>query len=146
MTTKSRILEHTQTHFFALAGLIGLSLATATTDAAAHPSAAEPQRMGQQAQVDGGLDKATVREIVAARIDDVRECYIAELIEDDTVVGGIVIDFTIVAAGSVHDVTIAESTMPARFDACVAAAVETWQFPSTLSSTEVSYPVVMEPG
>lgn len=139
---------NTRTHSlasFALAGLIGLGLAACTATAAAHTSG-ERQPMGQQAEVDGGLDKAAVREVVRARIGDIRDCYNAELIEDDSIAGRIVVDFTVAAAGSVQDVTIAESTMPDRFAACVAAAVGTWQFPSAERATAVSYPFNMEPG
>lgn len=149
MTTTTRILEHSPTHSLtaiALGGLIGLGLATWTTDAAARTPGSERQPMGQHAQVDGGLDKEAVRAVVRARIDDIRVCYNAELIEDDSVAGRVVVDFTIAAVGSVRDVEIGESTMPARFDACVAAAVGTWQFPNAELATAVSYPFVMEPG
>lgn len=140
MTTKTLILAH------ALVGLIGLTLTSQTADAAAHTSDAEPQRMGQQARVDGGLDKATVREVVRARIDDVRHCYNAELNDNEELAGSVVVDFTIAATGSVHDVKVAESTMPARFDTCLAKRVATWQFPAAAQPTAVSYPFVMEPG
>jgi TonB family protein len=146
MTTTTRILEHVLTRSLALAGLIGLGLTTWTIDAAARTSDSDPQPMGQQARVEGGLDKPAVRAVVAAHIHDIRRCYNAELIEDESVAGDIVIAFTVAAAGSVHGVTITESTMPARFDACVAAAVGTWQFPSAELETHVSYPFAMSPG
>lgn len=132
MTTKTLILAH------ALVGLIGLTLTSQTADAAAHTSTT--------AQVNGGLDKATVREVVRARIDDVRHCYNAELNDNEELAGSVVVDFTIAATGSVHDVKVAESTMPARFDTCMAKRVATWQFPAAAQPTAVSYPFVMEPG
>lgn len=128
----------TKTPIFA-AALFGLTVTSQTADAA-------PQRMSKSAQVDGGLDKAAVREVVRARIDDVRHCYNAELNDDEQLAGRVVVDFTIAAAGSVHDVKVSESTMPARFDGCVAKAIATWQFPGAAQPTAVSYPFLMEPG
>jgi hypothetical protein len=40
-------------------------------------------------------------------------------------------------------VSISESTMPERFDACLSGAVERWRFPSTDARTSVRYPFSM---
>jgi TonB family protein len=100
----------------------------------------------QQSSVEGALDKPAVREVVKAHIDEVRECYNAELIENETVAGRVVISFIVQPDGSASEVGIPESTMPARFDACIVAAVEVWSFPTADAETRVTYPFEMSPG
>ena len=112
--------------------------------------AATPVLAGSpQASVEGSLDKAAIREVVRANIDDVRECYTIELREDEDTT--LVDDdgrvaFVIATDGHVREVEIASSSMPARFDACVAAAVERWTFPSATDETSVTYPFALAPG
>lgn len=100
----------------------------------------------QKATVEGALDKPTVREVVRAHIDEVRECYNAELIEDDTLGGRSVISFVILPDGSASEVVVPESTMPARFDACMITAVEGWSFPAADAETRVMYPFELSAG
>lgn len=128
--------------------VLGLLPASAIHAAAPAPSP-EPQPEPQgvkRAEVDGGLDRAAVREVVRARIADVRGCYNTELLDDPAVAGRIVLAFTVTPAGDVREASVAESTMPARFDACVRAAVTTWAFPASERPTEIRYPFALEPG
>jgi TonB family protein len=117
--------------------LLTLALFGATTPALAGPP---------KASVEGSLDKAAIREVVRAHIDEVRLCYDAELVEDEDLAGQIVVGFVIATDGHVRTVEMTSSNMPPRFDACVAAAVERWTFPSAASETTVSYPFLLEPG
>jgi TonB family protein len=96
--------------------------------------------------VEGGLDKTAVREVVRANIDDVRECYNAELGRDETVEGRVVVSFVVQPDGKVTNARVSESTMPKQFDACLAAAVAGWAFPTARESTSVTYPFEMSPG
>lgn len=98
------------------------------------------------ASVEGGLDKPAVRAVVRENIDDVRYCYNDELIEDDSVAGYTVLEFVISTDGAVSRADVSESTMPARFDACLSAAVSSWSFPRAEAETSVSYPFEMSPG
>ena len=81
-----------------------------------------------------------------ARIHEVRECYNAELLEDETVAGRSVVSFVVQPDGSVREVGVPESTMPERFDACMVTAVEGWSFPASDGKTRVVYPFEMSPG
>jgi TonB family protein len=139
MTTSTNTLPgarlfNSRKPFMLLAALLG-SLVAAPAAAAA-----------PKATVEGGLEKAAVREVVRAHIDEVRDCYNAELVEDETVGGRTVVTFVIEADGSVHDASIPESTMPERFDACLSKAVATWAFPTSDAETLVTYPFEFEPG
>jgi hypothetical protein len=111
----------------------------------ASPAAAAPAKI-EHTSVEGSLDKAAVREVVKARIHEVRECYNAELIADETVGGRSVVAFVVQPDGSVSEVGVPESTMPERFDACMVAAVEGWSFPASDAKTRVLYPFEMSPG
>jgi outer membrane biosynthesis protein TonB len=117
-----------------------LLAACAVPEASASPAAAP------QATVEGGLDKPAVREVVRAHIDDVRECYNAELIEDDTVGGHVIVSFVVQPDGSASEVVVPESTMPERFDACVTTIVAAWTFPAADAETRVSYPFNLSAG
>ena len=96
--------------------------------------------------VEGGLDKLAIREVVRANIGDVRECYNAELVEDETAAGRVVVSFVIQPDGKVTKTDVPESTMSERFDACVSTAVTGWSFPTAGTSTSVVYPFEMSPG
>lgn len=120
------------------AGLLTVCIAAPTVHAAPAPN--------PPAAVEGGLDKPTVREVVRAHIDDVRDCYNAVLVEDETIEGATVTSFVIHPDGSVHDAGITESTMPKRFDACLTKAVGSWSFPASDAETRVTYPFQFSPG
>jgi outer membrane biosynthesis protein TonB len=121
-----------------LAGLLAACAASPTANAA-------PGEVGQ-ATVEGALDKPAIREVVKANIGDVRECYNAELIDNEAVEGSSVISFVVRPDGSVSEIGIAESTMPERFNACMTTAVGGWSFPTSDAETRVAYPFVMSPG
>jgi TonB family protein len=118
--------------------LLGCLLAacSASAEASAAPAAT----------VDGGLDKPAVREVVKAHIDQVRECYNAELVENEAVAGSVMVSFVVQPDGSATQVGVPESSMPARFDACITTAVEGWTFPASDAETRVSYPFDFSPG
>ena len=63
--------------------LLGCLLAAcgASSEASAAPAAT----------VEGGLDKPAVREVVRTHIGQVRECYNAELVENESVAGNVVV-------------------------------------------------------
>jgi TonB family protein len=115
-----------------LAGLLSACVGVPTANAA---PATTPRTT-----VEGELDKSAVREVVRAHIDEVRECYNAELAEDETIEGHSVIAFEIQPDGSVLGAAITESSMPERFDACLTGVVEGWSFPASDAETRVSYP------
>jgi TonB family protein len=138
MTTRIQTQVFNRTHsrkpviMLMLAGLLGCSIAA--------PAAAASPGNTLHAQVEGGLSKSVVREVVRGHIEEVRDCYNAELVEDGTIEGRSVVTFAIEPDGSVHDARVPESTMPERFDACLSKAVQTWAFPTSDAQTLVTYP------
>lgn len=132
---------HTQSK--PLTRIVNLALAALLGVGVALPAEASAPKT----QVDGALDKEAIRQVVRANIGDVRDCYNAELSENETLEGRVAVSFVVQADGSVSDVGITESTMPERFDACLSTAVASWSFPAIDSgSTKVVYPFVMSPG
>jgi TonB family protein len=127
----------TSTKLLLLAGLLAACVASTAT--------AAPPKI-RHTSVEGSLDKAAIREVVKARIHEVRECYNAELSEDETVAGRSVVSFVVQPDGSVTEVGVPESTMPERFDACMVTAVEGWSFPASAGQTRVMYPFEMSAG
>jgi outer membrane biosynthesis protein TonB len=141
MLTQDTILPGARVlHITKLLLLAGLLAACVVPEASASPGTVK------QASVEGALDKPAVREVVKAHIVEVRKCYNAELVEDETVAGSVVVSFVIQPDGWASEVGVPESTMPARFDACVITAVEGWSFPASDAETRVSYPFEMSPG
>ncbi|MFO7562068.1 MAG: AgmX/PglI C-terminal domain-containing protein [Enhygromyxa sp.] len=126
--------------------LLTLTVATLATlaPACATPEPLEPPEL--RSTVEGALDKQAVRAVVAAEIADVRHCYNAELLEDDSLAGDLAIAFVIAPDGSVSEVEVVDSSMPARFDACIEASVASWSFPAAEGESRVVYPFFMEPG
>ena len=119
-------------NLIAIAAVLGIS-------ASANATLGKPK-------IEGGLDKSAIREVVRANIDDVRECYNAELVDDEAVEGRVMVSFEIRPDGTVGKADVSESTMPERFDACLATAVATWSFPASDKATSVLYPFEMTPG
>lgn len=121
-----------------LAGLLTAGFVPSEADAA--------EDKVERPTVDGGLDKPAVRAVVRANIGDVRSCYNAELRDDGDLAGRSVLTFVVQTDGSVSEVGVSESTMPARFDQCLSQAASTWSFPVANADTQVSYPFMMSPG
>jgi hypothetical protein len=128
-----------------LATLITLTLAGHGLACAA-PEDGDTEAPELRAVAEGGLGKEAVRAVVAAEIADVRECYNTELLDDHSLAGTIAIAFVIAADGTVSELEVVDSSMPARFDACVGASVASWAFPAADVPTSVVYPFQMEPG
>jgi TonB family protein len=135
-TKRARVLLPTQ--LLLLASLLAACVSSA--EASADPGTI------QQASVEGALDKPAVREVVKAHIDEIRECYNAELVEDESVAGRSIVTFVVQPDGGAIEVAVSESTMPARFDACMVKAVEAWSFPAADAETRVTYPFDFSPG
>jgi hypothetical protein len=139
MTTPNR------THRSLLASLITLTLAGHSLACAA-PEDGDTEVPELRAVAEGPLGKEAVRAVVAAEIADVRKCYNTELLDDGSIAGNIAIAFVIAADGTVSELEVVDSSMPARFDACIGASVASWTFPPADGPTTVMYPFWMEPG
>jgi metallo-beta-lactamase class B len=100
------------------------------------------------APVIGSLDKEIIRRIIRSHIDEVKECYTAQLTEQAGLFGKITVKFTIAASGYVIASVLESSTMGnARVENCTVQAVRGWQFTKPLGGgfVIVSYPFVLTP-
>jgi TonB family protein len=100
------------------------------------------------ADLDGSMDKAVIRRIVRAHINEVRACYNQGLARDPGLRGRVAVQFTIGGTGSVLSAVVGESSLrDAAVGSCVTKAVRRWKFPRPPSGglTVVTYPFVMDP-
>lgn len=107
-------------------------------------TAAAPARAGG-----GSLDKALIRKVVQAHIDEVRHCYNEGLARKPDLAGKLTVDFTISKSGDVSasEVRAGSTVGDAKVEACIAAAVKSWVFPKPEGdAVVVSYPFALEPG
>lgn len=105
-----------------------------------------PQVAQRTQSSDGPLDRDIVRRIVRAHINEVRYCYNQGLEEDHRLAGRVVIDFEVLANGSVGTAAVGKSTLPdPAVNTCIAAAVRRWKFPAAAAATKISYPFELSP-
>jgi hypothetical protein len=88
------------------------------------------------AQVRGACDRDIIRRVVRAHVNEVRFCYERVLQAQPTLLGRSVTHFLIEGDGRVS--LSAAAGMP-EVDACLAAAIRRWQFPSACAAN-VTYP------
>ena len=103
----------------------------------------------QSSEVQGSLYKDSVRQIVRAHVNEVRDCYLQGLAKDQNLEGHVVVQFTIRRSGRVSPAIIASSTVKDKsVDKCIAKAVRRWRFskPQGGGSVIVTYPFVLEAG
>ncbi len=99
--------------------------------------------------VEGGLDKAIIRRIVRAHINEVRYCYNQGLSEDPELAGRVVVQMTIGSDGKIAESTVASTDMEdTDVPQCIAEAAARWVFPKPPGGDNaiVTYPFVLEPG
>ena len=105
-------------------------------------------RGGMAPSASGGLDKAIIRRVVRAHLNEVRACYELELQHAPELSGRVSTRFTIAADGSVasaladRDGLASRGPAGERIAACVAGAIRRWTFPRVRNgaATVVSYP------
>ncbi|MEM9463426.1 MAG: AgmX/PglI C-terminal domain-containing protein [Myxococcota bacterium] len=116
--------------------------ADASSDTPAHAPATSMD-------VEGPLDKAIIRRVVRAHINEVRYCYNEGLARDPDLAGRVVVQFTVGNNGKVIESTVTTTTLPdADVSSCIAEAVARWAFPKPANGEKVviTYPFVLEPG
>jgi TonB family protein len=98
-------------------------------------------------EVGGGLTKEIIRRVIRSHIHEIRYCYERELSKDPNLYGKIVVKFTILPSGNVHQAGIKSSTMGnENVESCILARVARWTFPKPYkgASVIVSYPFLFK--
>jgi hypothetical protein len=114
------------------------------------PATAKPAATADAEPTQDGLDRESIRSVVRAHIEEVRECYTRGLAIDATLQGRVVVQFTIKESGAVVSAWLLQSTLPASGAAvapCIVERARTWMFPphSQAEYLVITYPFVLEP-
>ena len=115
-------------------------------------SVSKPMLKLGRPQVSGSLDKRVIRKVIGQHKSEVKACYEKQLMVDGTLAGRLEVKFSISEDGVVISVVIVSNTLSAEpgeaVGACVAKAMESWNFPAAQGGglVVVTYPFNFEVG
>jgi hypothetical protein len=105
-----------------------------------------PQVRMSDPDVRGSLDRAIVRRIVRAHINEVRYCHGQGLVRRPDLEGRVTVRFRIDPTGKVITSAVDSTTVSdAAVGECIAKAVRRWKFPVASGAVDVVYPFVLAP-
>lgn len=99
------------------------------------------------ANVQEGLTKDEVGEIIHRHMSEIRYCYESAMLRSQDVEGKLIVDFTIGAIGAVKTTAVKTSTLPdPRLDDCILRRLVTWKFPLPKGGIDVAvtYPFIFK--
>jgi TonB family protein len=90
----------------------------------------------------GGLSSEQIRRVVVAHTGALRACYESEAQKNPGLKGGVTVQWSIDATGSVGSASVANSSLGnPRVEGCVVRQVKSWRFPAAETPTQVAgYP------
>lgn len=117
-----------------------IALMLCSTTAATH-AASE----GGGATAKGSLPKEVIRRVVRTHINEVKECYEAQLTTNKDLAGKVMVRFVINPHGKVTESAIEESSLKnTKVETCITDAIRNWEFPQPAGGkVVVSYPFVL---
>ena len=99
------------------------------------------------AEVQEGLTKDEVGEIIHRHLSEIRYCYESAMIHSPDIEGKLIVDFTIAGTGTVRSTAVKTSTLTdPRLDDCILRRLVTWKFPLPKGGIDVavSYPFIFK--
>ena len=98
-------------------------------------------------EVNGELDKATVKESILEQQAGIDECYQRAYQRNSKIKGEVTVSFTISPTGNIFKAQIAKSTLGDKpLEACIEKSILSWRFPMPKSGiVRVRYPFVLRP-
>jgi hypothetical protein len=102
---------------------------------------------GSDSEVQGGLDRETVRRVIKSNRGKIRACYERALLSQPQLAGRVVTLFEVSAKGTVLSASVKASDVQSQtLESCLVEVVRGMAFPSspTGASTKVSYPFVFQ--
>lgn len=99
------------------------------------------------ANVEEGLTKDEVGEVIHRHLSEVRYCYESAMIRTPDIEGKLIVNFTIGGNGMVKSSEVKQSTLPdPRLDDCILRRLVTWKFPNPKGGVDVavSYPFIFK--
>lgn len=103
--------------------------------------------LGQEAVIEGGLDRDLIAQVVARNMGQIRFCYEQGLQQEPGLAGRVVANWTINAQGVVVDPGIGGTTLNSKVvEDCITMRLRSWKFPLPQggASVKVSYPFVLK--
>ncbi len=101
-----------------------------------------------EAEAQGGLDKALIAAVVQANLGQIKNCYEKRLVVDPNLAGKIVAQWVIDKDGLVPSTSLKSTTMnSAPVENCILGKIKTWKFPQPRGGGKVivSYPFLFKP-
>ncbi|MCB0394307.1 MAG: TonB family protein [Bdellovibrionales bacterium] len=101
----------------------------------------------EETEVEGGLDRSIIAEIIEKNLGQIRYCYERQLSADPNIYGKVLVKFDIGADGQVSTQTVGQSTLKnAMVEGCILRRVARWQFPQPKGGTtvRVTYPFLFK--
>jgi TonB family protein len=101
----------------------------------------------EETEVEGGLDRSIIAEIIEKNLGQIRYCYERQLSADPSLYGKVMIKFDIGAEGQVTTQTVGQTTLKnAMIEGCILRRVARWQFPQPKGGTtvRVTYPFLFK--
>jgi hypothetical protein len=87
-------------------------------------------KMSSGARVKGKLSRADVMRVINSHIGQVQACYEKALLNNPSLGGRIVFDWTVTSKGTVTGVRVRSSTLgSAKVASCIASRIKRWKFP-----------------
>lgn len=102
--------------------------------------------LGQEAIVEGGLDRDVIAAVVQKNAGQIRFCYEQGLQLEPSLAGRVVASWTINAQGTVVDTSIANTTIHSKtIEDCIQLRLRSWKFPLPQGgvNVKVSFPFVL---
>lgn len=108
-------------------------------------SATYAKAEGGGATAKGSLPKEVIRRVVQTHINEVKDCYEAQLTTNKDLAGKVMVRFVINPNGKVTESAIEESSLKnTKVETCIADAIRNWEFPQPAGGkVVVSYPFVL---
>jgi hypothetical protein len=103
--------------------------------------------LGQEALVEGGLDKDLIAQVVQRNMGQIRFCYEQGLQLEPALAGRVMASWTINGQGVVVDPGIANSTLSSKtVEDCILLRLRTWKFPLPQggANVKVAYPFMLK--
>lgn len=103
--------------------------------------------LGQEAIVEGGLDRDAIAAVVQRNMGQIRFCYEQGLQLEPALAGRVVASWTINSQGAVIDPGIANTTLKSKtVEDCIMMRLRSWKFPLPQGgvSVKVSYPFMLK--
>lgn len=100
-----------------------------------------------EADVEGGLDKELIAQVIQNNINQIRHCYEQGLLRTKTLAGKVIVSFTINSGGGVAKAGVKTSSLGApNVETCLTGQILSWKFPNPKLGrlVDVTYPFVFK--